>query len=71
MTQVILSSEDHAARAAYHQTWAAAYADQQMTDREAGRADLASFCQDKAEAHAKQARFHLFAALDLKAGAGA
>lgn len=65
----ILTREDHAARAVRHQTMAAAYADQQMLDRDAGRADLAAFCQDKAASHAKQARFHLFRALDLAAEA--
>lgn len=69
MTNAILSIEDHAARAAYHQQWAAAYADQQALDRDAGRADLACFCQGKAEAHAKQARFHLFRSVDIKAEA--
>ena len=52
MTNAILSIEVHAARAAYHQQWAAAYADQQALDRDAGRADLACFCQGKAEARA-------------------
>lgn len=67
MTQVIFSSEDHASRAVRHQQMAAGYADQQMLDRDNGRAELAAFCQDKAESHAKQARFHLFRALDIEA----
>ena len=67
MTQVILSSEDHAARAAYHQAWAAGYADQQMLDRERGDLFGAVLCQRNAELQAARARFHLFRAIDIKA----
>jgi hypothetical protein len=36
----------------YHACFAAAYAEQQMLDREAGRVLAAVFCQSRAHAHA-------------------
>jgi hypothetical protein len=67
MAQAILSIEDHAAMAAYHQAWAAAWHEQFELDREA--AYFVGGASDQAALHASKARFHLFRALDLKAGA--
>lgn len=69
MTNAILSIEDHAARAAYHQAWAAGYAEQQELDRERGDLFGAVLCQRNAELQAARARFHLFRAIDMQAEA--
>lgn len=39
-----------------HSQFAAAFAEQQMIDREAGRLELAVFCQHQADMHASKAR---------------
>lgn len=39
-----------------HSEFASGYAKQQMLDRDAGRLDLAAWCQQQADMHASEAR---------------
>lgn len=65
MTQAILSSEDHAARAVVHQNRAATYAAMAAVERDNGRD--AALWQVTAARQAAHARFHLFRAIDIRA----